>query len=157
MSKPDDIPQNEWDAAFAEMDCHCSEAMMGDDGLQQAVHTAIARAIMAAKAEERELWAGRVAMLEQKLGLNGHEEIQETFGLDRAKAKLLKALIENDVLTRDGALFALTGGRAVDPKILDVQLCGLRKKIEPFGYRIKTIRCSGFQLVGPELAIGEAA
>lgn len=54
MSKPEDIPEEVWGTAFDHMDCHCPEAMMGDDSLQTSVHRAIARAIMAAKAEERE-------------------------------------------------------------------------------------------------------
>lgn len=62
MARPEDIPQDVWDQAFEHMDCHCPEAMMDSDELQQSVHAAIARAIMAAKAEERR------ACLEAALG-----------------------------------------------------------------------------------------
>lgn len=63
MSKPDDIPQDVWDKAFHEMDCHCPAVMFGDDTLQHSVNTAISRAIMDAKAEEREACACRVDLV----------------------------------------------------------------------------------------------
>lgn len=57
MTKPDDIPQDVWEAAENAVYRFCNKHhLWGDLGFDRAVdlHETIARAIMAAKAEERE-------------------------------------------------------------------------------------------------------
>lgn len=72
------------------------------------------------------------------------------FGLTPSEHYVLGALFRRVTLTRDAIHGLLYGGRnsdeTPDPRIIDVFICKLRRKVKPLGIEIKTNRCEGFTL-----------
>lgn len=69
------------------------------------------------------------------LDLTGHEEL------------LFRHLVRREIVTPQSAMLALYGMEEErDPKIVDVFICRLRKKLAPFGAEIATLWARGYQL-----------
>lgn len=73
--------------------------------------------------------------------------------LTGAEARLFAFLTTREMATKQAIMNALYSGRAGDEpeiKIVDVFVCKLRKKIEPFGVDIQTVWGQGYRLAGRE-------
>lgn len=83
----------------------------------------------------------RVAQLEELLGMSF--DAPAFLCLAESEAKLFGMLLAREAVTKDGAMHALYTLRTdadavVDDKIIDVFVCKLRKKLEPFDLAIET-------------------
>jgi two-component system cell cycle response regulator CtrA len=97
--------------------------------------------------EENEELRARVAMLEESLGVGW--SMPRALVLSPKEERLLAALFKRGRLTRDGAWTAMyhdSLGEYPEPKIIDVFLCRLRKKLKPFGMEIVTVTGRGFEI-----------
>lgn len=83
-----------------------------------------------------------------------HESLIGYLGLTRLEARLVAALVAHGRLSKDRIYHAMYATAAEDkqpePKIVDVFVCKIRKKFEPFGLGIETIWGMGFGLT-PEV------
>src|SRR5262245_61413757 len=71
-----------------------------------------------------------------------------TFGLKRAEARALMCLMEGGFVSRADLHAAMYAGSTPTskPKIIDVIVCHLRKKVAGHGVKIITVHGQGFQL-----------
>lgn len=80
----------------------------------------------------------RIAQLE---GMLGQTWLPPIFGLTSKEEQVVQSLLSSDVMTSERAMLALYSDNPDDPpdeKIIDVFVCKIRKKLEPFGVEIKT-------------------
>jgi two-component system cell cycle response regulator CtrA len=88
----------------------------------------------------------RVAFLESELGTD--TEVPLCFCLTPREALLFGALYKNTRVTTQMAMASLyhlySDGDLPEPKIIDVFICKMRKKLKPFGIKIKTIWGQGY-------------
>ena len=86
----------------------------------------------------------RVAQLEQVLGIDRSlgGKMRDAFGLEPAFVPILGMIYKREFVTRGGLYTVVYGGRPEcewpDERILDVQICKLRKVLKKFGITIKT-------------------
>ncbi|MET4683702.1 helix-turn-helix domain-containing protein [Brevundimonas faecalis] len=81
----------------------------------------------------------RIQELEAAMGLCVLPPLE--WGLTHSEARLLGALLERELLTKDAAMAVLYRDRGADEpeiKIVDVLVCKARKKLKPFGIEIGT-------------------
>jgi two-component system cell cycle response regulator CtrA len=83
----------------------------------------------------------RVAFLEQEIGLANAENAGLYFDLTPREAICFGVLLNNKAPRRSTFMAALYSDRAddeIEPKIIDVFICKIRKKMRPLGIEIKT-------------------
>jgi len=69
--------------------------------------------------------------------------------LSRAEEQILRMLMARSILTKDAFLTVREAeGHDAEVKILDVFICKIRKKLEPFGIVIETVWGKGYTLNG---------
>lgn len=99
----------------------------------------------------------QIAVLERAMGFEILPPIE--WGLTQAEARLLGALIERDLLTKDAAMAALYRDRGADEpelKIVDVFICKARKKLKPYGITIETRWGVGYFMTAAMKAVARA-
>lgn len=100
--------------------------------------------------------SARIQQLEDELA-----ELRETFGLIEDprwqvlglsvyEGRIMQALYKNEIVTKDGLMFATYSGaiEAYDrcPKILDVYVCKINRKLQPHGIKIENVWGRGRKL-----------
>lgn len=98
----------------------------------------------------------RVATLEAAQGIGVDVPIQ--FCLTVKETTILGILMKRDIATKPGicsAMYSLinTGEKDIDPKIIDVFVCKMRKKLKPYGIDIGTKWGQGYYLGKKDKAI----
>jgi DNA-binding response OmpR family regulator len=82
----------------------------------------------------------RIAQLEEVLGMNF--DSPAFMGLTAHEAKLFGMLMKRDAVTKAGAMDILYGlgpdADVAEEKIIDVFICKLRKKLDPFDIPVET-------------------
>lgn len=73
------------------------------------------------------------------------------WGLTQQETRVFGTLVNREVATKDAVMAALYSDRAgaegeVEPKIVDVFICKIRKKLKPFGIEIRTVWGQGYAL-----------
>lgn len=100
----------------------------------------------------------RVAALEGQLGMLFDAPL--VLELTGQEARIFGMLLRRDVLTKDAAMLGLYGHRNADeeaePKIIDVFICKMRKKLTPFGIAIETIWGRGYRMPAVSKAAAQA-
>lgn len=104
---------------------------------------------------ENERLRARIAELE---GALVHEFATPAgWGLTGSEARLLGALTTRELLTKEAAMTVLYPNVDADggpqPKIVDVFICKMRKKLEPVGVCIETVWGRGYRLGAASKAI----
>lgn len=98
--------------------------------------------------DENDVLRGRIALLEQELGLRN--DIPLVFGLTPSESRILSVLMQRIMATKEQLLIAVTsdvtGNKQPEIKIVDVYICKMRKKLEPFGIVIETVWGRGYNL-----------
>jgi two-component system cell cycle response regulator CtrA len=89
----------------------------------------------------------RIEELEDALGIN----IEPWFGLglSRQESRLFAVLMKRDSVTREQGVAVICGADPddrADPKIIDVLVCRLRRKLRPYGIQIGTIWGQGHRI-----------
>jgi two-component system cell cycle response regulator CtrA len=98
------------------------------------------------EAENDELRA-RIAELEEALGLAAQPT--PMFGLTSQEAVMFGVLLKTANPRKATFMTAIYSDEADDPpdeKIIDVMICKMRKKLEPFGIKIDTSSGEGFSM-----------
>lgn len=75
--------------------------------------------------------------------------LQRVFGLQPGEARLLAALADGREKQKQflrHCLYATPPRDEPDPKIIDIRICTLRKKVQPHGIKIETIHSVGYVL-----------
>lgn len=95
-------------------------------------------AALAAALERAE---ARIAELEAERGRGFLPPLE--WGLTGAQARLFGCMMSREVMTRDAAMVAMYRDRCgaddePEIKIVDVQVCKMRKALKPFGIEIRT-------------------
>lgn len=105
-------------------------------------------ALVASLEAENDVLRARVSILEQELGLRN--AIPLVFGLTGTESKVLSMLMQRGFASKEQLLIAatndITGNKAPEIKIVDVYICKMRKKLEPFGIVIETVWGRGYNL-----------
>jgi DNA-binding response OmpR family regulator len=70
------------------------------------------------------------------------------FSLPHSEGQALAVLMKQELVSRK-ELHAAISSLETDPKIIDVVVCKLRKRIRPYGIAIATVRKQGFCLTPP--------
>ncbi|WP_411037690.1 winged helix-turn-helix domain-containing protein [Shinella sp. BYT-45] len=89
----------------------------------------------------------RIRQLEEALSPTFLPPVE--FGLTASEAKVLSCLISRDVATKQQIMTTIYSDRVddePDPKIVDVFVCKLRKKLKPHGVIISTVWGQGYRL-----------
>lgn len=73
------------------------------------------------------------------------------WGLTQQETRVFGTLVNRELATKDAVMAALYSDRAgaegeVEPKIVDVFVCKIRKKLKPFGVEIRTVWGQGYTL-----------
>jgi hypothetical protein len=95
----------------------------------------------------------RVDELEQILGvdLSLTSRLRGVLGITRDQARMLGLLLNRNMVTHDAMFTVLYGDRPEcdqpQPKVMDVQLCKLRKVTSQRGVDIKTLVGEGWQML----------
>lgn len=74
--------------------------------------------------------------------------------LSQSECRILQALLRGHVVTKEMLLAALywdRGAEAPEAKILDVFICKVRKKLQPFGIKVATVWGRGWMLEREDL------
>lgn len=89
---------------------------------------------------ENEMLRERIAALEALLGLT--VEVPLELQLTAQESKLVGFMLKRDLISKSSAMMLLYGsrpdGEEAEPKILDVFVCHIRRKLKPFGLSIET-------------------
>lgn len=99
--------------------------------------------------QENLLLRERIAVLEAVLMESAKPAIE--WGLTSQEARVFGVLVNRELATKDAIMLGLYSGRAgddgeVEPKIVDVFVCKIRKKLKPFGVEIRTVWGQGYAL-----------
>ena len=97
---------------------------------------------------ENETLRERIAQLEAQLR-GGDRYVPVEWGLTRSEATMVLALSTRQQCSKDMLMQALYSGgvdEGAKPKIVDVFICKIRKKLKPFGVDIATIWGLGYAL-----------
>ena len=90
----------------------------------------------------------RIAQLEGLLGFRTTTPIE--FGLTGCEARVFGALLAREIATKSAIFAAVYANRSecdqAEPKIVDVFVCKMRRKLKPFGVDIKTAWGTGYYL-----------
>lgn len=103
--------------------------------------------------EENALLRERVAELERVLGITLDAPLE--WGLTGQESRVMGALIARPLVTKDVAMAALYrdfGRDEPEPKIIDVFICKIRKKVRPFGIEIETVWGQGYRIPADQRA-----
>lgn len=97
--------------------------------------------------QENELLRERVARLESILMQTAPPPIE--WRLTASEARVFGCLVNREIATKDAIMAALYCDRldadgAAEPKIVDVFVCKMRRKLKPFGVEIRTVFGQGF-------------
>lgn len=103
--------------------------------------------LVAALEAENDVLRGRVAELEEALGMR--MEVPVEFGLSPSEARLFGFLLKVERANKARLMSALYFQRIdAEPeiKIIDVYVCKLRKKLQPYGIEVSTLWGQGYYL-----------
>lgn len=103
---------------------------------------------------ENERLREQVAHLERALGLEYLPPVE--WRLTPSEARLFGGLLARELLTTDAAMAVLYRDMSkdeADPKIIDVYICKIRKKLEPYGIEIATRWGAGYYLTSEGRAL----
>jgi two-component system, cell cycle response regulator CtrA len=90
---------------------------------------------------------GRIDQLEAAMGLDYMPPME--WRLTQAEAKVMGCLLAREFCSKDtlmAALYRNDGRDEAEPKIVDVFICKIRKKVSPFGVIIHTSWGQGYYL-----------
>jgi hypothetical protein len=93
---------------------------------------------------ELERMRDRLLQLEQILGIDSSEtgRIREAFGLEPDLARIMGMLLKRNFVSHESLYTVMYGHRPEcewpDAKVLDVQICKLRRRLKPFEIAIVT-------------------
>lgn len=78
-----------------------------------------------------------------------HSMTPEAWNLSKAERAMFLALVNHKTASIIELMTALhfVGGKGEHPKILNVHVCNMRKKLEPFGVKIENIWGVGYRLL----------
>jgi two-component system cell cycle response regulator CtrA len=96
----------------------------------------------------------RIAVLEGALGFDSPAPVE--LRLTPHEALLFNVLTKREMVTKSTALSALYsdfGKDEAEPKIVDVFICKLRKKVRPFGIEVETVWGQGYRMSAESKAI----
>lgn len=97
---------------------------------------------------ENERLRARVRELEEAMGMDFLAPLE--FGLTGCESRVLGILLARDICTKKAIYAALYDSfiddRDREPKIVDVFICKIRKKVRPFGVEILTVWGVGYQM-----------
>lgn len=91
----------------------------------------------------------RVRQLEAALLADQEWRAPRIFNLTRTEERILAGLVARGTVSKSRLMLVLYDGRAGDapqPKIFDVLICKLRKKLRPYDITIETIWGEGYKL-----------
>lgn len=89
----------------------------------------------------------RNKQLEAELGMRGDLVVPLEWGLTAKEEAVMRALIEREIASKEYILgFVYNGRDEAEPKIVDVFVHHIRKKIGPFGVKIETVWGRGYTL-----------
>lgn len=96
----------------------------------------------------------RIATLEERVRqlesiLTPAWTVPVEWGLTSQEARVFAHLMTRDMATKESIMAALYSDRAddqVEPKIVDVFICKMRKKLRPYGILIETVWGQGYAL-----------
>lgn len=102
-----------------------------------------------------EMLVERVRQLEAMLMANWRPPIE--WGLTNSEARVVATLAGREMATKDQLMAALYSDRPEEPdgKIVDVLVCRIRRKLQPFGVVIETVWGQGYVLKDREKWKGE--
>ena len=91
----------------------------------------------------------RIAFLEDLLCGGVQPPIE--WRLTPAETRVFGVLVNREIATKEAVMATLYSARAgdeadVEPKIVDVFICKIRKKLKPFGQQIQTVWGQGYTL-----------
>lgn len=90
------------------------------------------------------------------VGDDRHWRVAQVFGLTAAEARVLACLLARPGATKDQIYEALCDGRPEpdhpQPKLMDVLICKIRKKLEPYAVTITTLWGVGWRLEAADRA-----
>ena len=106
---------------------------------------------VAALEAENDVLRERIAELEREFGLASEEEVVPLiFGLTESESKIVSLLVKRGSATKEQLLTVVTrdvtGNLPPDIKIVDVYVCKIRKKLQPFGIKIETMWGRGYAM-----------
>ena len=96
---------------------------------------------------ENDMLRAKVEQLEGLLGVRMSAPL--ILGLTAQEARVLGVLMKRDVATKEAVMAGLYSHRAddtVEIKIVDVFICKIRKKLQPFDIPIETVWGQGYRL-----------
>lgn len=95
---------------------------------------------------ENDALRDRVYTLERALGLRIDAPL--CLGLSNSEAKLFGVMMAREIMTKEAAYAVLYSGQIDDrdPKVIDVMVCKMRKKLANFGVEIGTVWGRGYLL-----------
>ncbi|MBD9372094.1 helix-turn-helix domain-containing protein [Rhizobium sp. ARZ01] len=108
---------------------------------------------------ENEILRERIRQLESALCPDS-VRVPVEWLLTSSEAKVFAHLASRDFCTRESILLSMYSDRvdeAPEPKIVDVFICKLRRKVKPFGVAIDTIWGRGWSLQDRNRFCGEVA
>ena len=97
---------------------------------------------------ENDMLRERIAALEGVL-FAAHQDVPVQWNLTPSERRVFGVLLSRAVATKDAIMLALYGDRideGAEPKIADVFICKMRKKLAPWGVMIRTLRAEGWAL-----------
>lgn len=95
--------------------------------------------------DENDTLRERIRQLEEELGFV--HKTPSIFGLTPSEGKFFNALTKRPQVTRSAAMSVLYGNDySIDPRIADVLICKMRKKLRPYGINIITIWGVGWKM-----------
>jgi len=98
---------------------------------------------------ENDRLRARISNLEEALGACFLPPLE--FGLTQQEARVFGVLLHRELATKEALMAALYRDEArdePDPKILDVYIHKLRKKLQPYGIAIETVWGQGWRVSG---------
>lgn len=116
------------------------------------------REIIAEQKEALETLRERIRQLEEALSPTFTVPVE--FGLTSSEGRVLSCLVHREFATKPQIMMAVYADRfdeEPEPKIVDVFVCKIRKKLRPHGVVISTVWGQGYRLENREWLKGEQA
>ena len=104
---------------------------------------------------ENDMLRARIAQLEDALA-GSAVALPIEWGLTPQESRVLGVLRARSMATKEAVMAALyvdLGKDEAEPKIVDVFICKIRKKLKPFGVEIKTVWGQGYSLAEKSRAV----